>query len=360
MVCTAPPRPERHSHSVDPARIVSGMPDGQPVDPTGQAARRRRGRRHQGRVPAARADRARRACPTPRPGRGRAPRSGRRLDGGEPVGDGDRRAPAGQLVERRLQVPLGGGVERARRLVEDEHRGSRRMVRATARRCCSPPENRCPRAADDRLQPVGQRGDQLGDLGRLQRRARGRRRWHRGGEEQVVADRRVHEVGLLRDDAHDRGEHLRVDVAHVDAVDVTWPTVGSCRRATRAGQGRLAGSGRPDQRQRRALRDNESHVGDGVTVGTGIAEASRPRARTSPRTDAGSSAHRVRRRGHVGHEVEVLEDPAEQGHRRHPLGADVEQAHERPEDAVLQRGEGDRACRSSCRPRWPGARRRGR
>ena len=47
----------------------------------------------------------------------------------------------------------------------------------------------------------------------------------------------------------------------------------------------------------------------------------------------------MRRRRHVRHEVEVLEDPREQGHRRDPLGADVEQAHERAEDAGLQGGE---------------------
>jgi hypothetical protein len=44
------------------------------------------------------------------------------LDGGEPVGDHDRRAPAHQLFERRLDQPLGLGVERRGGLVEDQYR----------------------------------------------------------------------------------------------------------------------------------------------------------------------------------------------------------------------------------------------
>ena len=45
-----------------------------------------------------------------------------RLDGAQPVGDGDRRAAAGQGVEGRLQLALGVVVQGARRLVEDEDR----------------------------------------------------------------------------------------------------------------------------------------------------------------------------------------------------------------------------------------------
>jgi hypothetical protein len=60
----------------------------------------------------------------------------------------------------------------------------------------------------------------------------------------------------------------------------------------------------------------------------------------------------VRRCRDVGHEVEVLEDPGEQRHRRDPLRTDVEQPHERSEDAGLQRGEGDQgADRHSARRR---------
>src|SRR4051794_25551600 len=43
-------------------------------------------------------------------------------DGGEPVGDRDRRPTLGQALERGLDRRLGLGVERARSLVEDEYR----------------------------------------------------------------------------------------------------------------------------------------------------------------------------------------------------------------------------------------------
>src|SRR5438552_2389643 len=43
-------------------------------------------------------------------------------DGRETVGDRDRRAALREAVERLLHEPLGLGVERARRLVEDEDR----------------------------------------------------------------------------------------------------------------------------------------------------------------------------------------------------------------------------------------------
>src|SRR5260221_3240517 len=43
-------------------------------------------------------------------------------DGREPMGDRDRRAAFGKLVERLLHEPLGLRIERARRLVEDEDR----------------------------------------------------------------------------------------------------------------------------------------------------------------------------------------------------------------------------------------------
>ena len=140
-------------------------------------------------------------------------------DGGEPVGDRDRRAPAGQLVERPLEGALGGGVERRGRLVEHEHgrvaqdgAGHGQPLLLTTRE---------PVAASthDRLEPVGQRGDQVGHLSRGQRRPQLALGGGGPREQQVVAHRGVHEVALLRHDTHDRGEHVGVQVAHVDAVD---------------------------------------------------------------------------------------------------------------------------------------------
>ena len=88
----------------------------------------------------------------------------------QPVGDGDGRAPAGQLVERPLQRPLGGGVERRGGLVEHEHR---RVAQDRARHgqplLLTTGEPVTART-HDRLEPVGQRGDEVGDLRRGQRR----------------------------------------------------------------------------------------------------------------------------------------------------------------------------------------------
>ena len=71
---------------------------------------------------ARRARAARRACRARRCGRRRARRSGRRRDRREAMRDRDRRPPRGEAVERLLHLPLGPGVERARRLVEHQDR----------------------------------------------------------------------------------------------------------------------------------------------------------------------------------------------------------------------------------------------
>ena len=66
------------------------------------------------------------------------------FDGGQSVGDGDRGAAFGEGVEGCLERGFGGVVEGRRGLVEDED-GRVSQDRAIARRCCSPPEKRCPR-----------------------------------------------------------------------------------------------------------------------------------------------------------------------------------------------------------------------
>ena len=63
-------------------------------------------------------------------------------NGRESVGNGERRPALGEALERVLDGPLGLCVERRGRLVEDEDGRLRRIVRAMARRCFSPPEKR--------------------------------------------------------------------------------------------------------------------------------------------------------------------------------------------------------------------------
>ncbi len=60
-----------------------------------------------------------------------------------------------------------------------------------------------------------------------------------------------------------------------------------------------------------------------------------------PAHRGGVDVHRLGRVVDVDGQVEVLEDPCEQGERGDQRDADVEQPHERAEQVGLQRGEGD-------------------
>ena len=89
--------------------------------------------------------------------------------GREPVGDRDRRAPLGQPLELGLDGRLGLRVERARRLVEDQHRRvaqdrprDRHPLLLAAREAVAA-------LADDRVVAVGQRRDQVVDPRRPRR-----------------------------------------------------------------------------------------------------------------------------------------------------------------------------------------------
>jgi hypothetical protein len=90
-------------------------------------------------------------------------------DGGEAVGDHDRRAVGQRARESVLHERLVLGVEMARRLVEDHHRRVLQQhacdgepLLLTARQPVAP-------FADDRVVAVGERGDDVVDLGRAAR-----------------------------------------------------------------------------------------------------------------------------------------------------------------------------------------------
>ena len=85
------------------------------------------------------------------------------------MGDDESRAAARRVVQRRLQLPLGFGVERAGRLVEDHDRrvfqqraGDGEALALAARKIAAA-------LADDRLQPAGLLRDELGRLRPFQR-----------------------------------------------------------------------------------------------------------------------------------------------------------------------------------------------
>lgn len=67
-------------------------------------------------------------------------------DGGQAVGDDERRAVLCQLVKGVLDLGLGQTVERRGRLVEDQDRRVFRKIRAMEMRCFWPPDRSVPRS----------------------------------------------------------------------------------------------------------------------------------------------------------------------------------------------------------------------
>ena len=172
--------------------------------------------------------------------------------GREPVRDRDRRPALREPVERLLHEPLGLGVERARRLVEDE---DRRVAQDRAR-------DRDPlllaageavaALADDGVVALGQRRDHVVDPGSLGGRLDllvGRVRLR---EAEVLAHRRVEEVRLLRDDADEVGQRLEAQVADVDAADRDPPAADVVEPRREVAERRLPRAGLADERGRRA------------------------------------------------------------------------------------------------------------
>ncbi len=77
------------------------------------------------------------------------------------------------------------------------------------------------------------------------------------GVAQVLADRRVQEVGLLADDADDPGEVDEPQVAQVDAVDGDAARGRVVEAGDERGERALAGAGLADESERRPRRDVE-------------------------------------------------------------------------------------------------------
>ena len=137
----------------------------------------------------------------------------------QPVGDRDRRPARHQRRERGLHEPLAGGVERAGRLVEDEHP---RVLEDHARDrepLLLPAGQPVAALADDRVVASREAEDALVDLRGARRRldlGLGRVGLRVG---EVLADGRVEQVGLLGDHPDRIGEGAERDVAHVLPVE---------------------------------------------------------------------------------------------------------------------------------------------
>ncbi|GAB2664443.1 hypothetical protein GCM10027068_50480 [Prescottella soli] len=258
----------------------------------------------------------------------------------EAVRDRDRGPAAADDVERVLHRPLGLVVERAGGLVEHQdprvpQQGSR--DRDALLLAAGEP---VPARADDGVVAVGQRRDQLVHL-----RGAGRRfdlgvGRLRSGVPQVLADRRVQQVRLLRDHADQLGQLREPDVAQVHTVDGHRTR----RRVVQAGDERcqrgLAGTGFTDQRERRSGGDVDRDVGQRVPVGILVPEADvfETHRTVGPFTRHGNRAFGV---VDLHRQVQILEDPAEQCQRTRHGHTDVQQLHQRPEKGTLQSGERD-------------------
>src|SRR4029079_15698997 len=106
--------------------------------------------------------------------------------------------------------------------------------------------------ADERVVALGQLEDALVD----RRRPRGplelRLARVRLRIQQVLADRRMEEVGLLRHDADNLAERRELDLPDIDAVDLDGACVTVVEARDQVGRGGLARAGRADERDQLA------------------------------------------------------------------------------------------------------------
>ena len=137
---------------------------------------------------------------------------------GEPVGDDDDGAFPGDTCERELHTRLAFGIERAGRLVEqqDGRFGDKRAGKRDALALAA--GEIAPALARWRVPAAGKSFDEVTGcsvcrrLHLLVRRAGTAQRY-------VLANRRIEQEGVLRDDSQIAAERHSGDVAHVVAVD---------------------------------------------------------------------------------------------------------------------------------------------
>ncbi len=181
---------------------------------------------------------------------------------GEPVGDHEGGAVLHHLVERGLHLGLGGGVERARRLVEDEDRRileerarDRDALALAARQGASALAHlgvEAVRAAFDELERLGARTSRAHLLFRSVGLA----------DDQVLLDRPVEQQRLLKHHADVVAQARKLDAANVHPVDLDDARLRIEGAVQQRERRRFAGAGRADQRDRLAGQRRERHVGD--------------------------------------------------------------------------------------------------
>ena len=121
-------------------------------------------------------------------------------------------------------------------------------ARASTRRWCWPPESASAHLADPRVEPLGQGAHPVVDpraAERLQQIGVGRRR---ARDAEVLADRRVEEMRLLAREGEGAANVLLTVLAGIPPCDRDDPVLGVEEPEQEVGNGRLAGTARPDQR----------------------------------------------------------------------------------------------------------------
>ena len=195
--------------------------------------------------------------------------------------------------------------------------------------------------------------------------------------QEVLPDRRVEEVRLLRDHPDDVRERRQLDLSDVHAVDLDRALAHVVHPRDEVGHGGLAGAARTDQRGELTRLDLQVDVlqrprpgsfvhlrkrgGERQRFGCGhleraaypVAVRRRPglRRRVVPERDVPEGDRpvdrflrdgpRVRQVDDVERHVEVFEDPMEQSHRRLDLDADLEHLADGEEQPRLKGGERD-------------------
>ena len=146
-------------------------------------------------------------------------------DGRGPVGDDQRGAALHHLGERGADLVLLRGVDRRRRVVEDqharigEHRARDRDALALTTR------QREPVLTDHGLVPLGERVDEVGGAREPRGAAHVVHRRTRIGEREVLAHGVGEQERVLEHDADRASQLVQPELAHVDAVDEHAPAV---------------------------------------------------------------------------------------------------------------------------------------
>ncbi len=172
-------------------------------------------------------------------------------DLGQAVGDQQRRAPFQHPLDGPLDLVLGGAVNGAGRVVQDqdarvgEQRAGDRDPLALAAR------QRHPALPDAGLIAVGKPGDKVVGLGGFGCRFDGRLIDLLGqAKPDILINRPGKEEDILFNGRDLRAERIELPVAHIDPIDENPSFVHIVGPVDQLGQGRLARSGLADDRDR--------------------------------------------------------------------------------------------------------------